>query len=78
MTLLYLLFHTVSTIALSRRAYLTALDGDVTASTYFWAIAASARSALSAPTSAGYGGPKCLVDPGGIVTCGPSLLHACF
>jgi hypothetical protein len=69
----------VSTITLYQGEYLIVFHGDVIVSTDVGAIAPSARSALSALTSAGYGGLKLASSiREEFLTCGTSLLLACF
>jgi hypothetical protein len=68
----------VSSIALSG-AYLIVFHGDVIVSTDIGAIAPMRGSALSARTSAGYGELKLASSiPEEFLTCGSSLLLACF
>jgi len=78
MTSLYLLFHNREHYVY-QGAFLIVLHGDVIVSTDVGAIAPSARSALSARTSAGYGGLKLTSSiREEFLTCGSSLLLACF
>jgi hypothetical protein len=78
MTSRYLLFIGLSTVALSG-AYLIVLRSDVIVSTDIGAIAPMRGSVLSARTLAGYGDLKLASwIREEFLTCGSSLLLACF
>jgi hypothetical protein len=79
MTSHYLLFHNGEQYRSIRGAYVIVFHGDVIVSTDIGAIAPMRGSALSALTPAGYGELKLASSiPEEVLTCGSSLLLACF